>query len=210
MEKNMWRIKSVMTVCVYLVAGLIGFLIYPEDGCCTGTPMQVVQKYVGQVLEVLRDPSLEGESGKKIKEDKIHAISEELFDFVVLSRRTLGRKWKELSTDERTEFVNLYKLLLQKVYTRRILSYQEEKVLFDREMRYSESMAEVQTTLVTNNGNISIDYRLINSKGGWKVYDVVIEGVSLITTYRNQFRTILANKSMKELFEILMEKTKKE
>ena len=149
---------------------------------------------------------MEGESGKKVKEDKVHSISEELFDFVVLSKRSLGRRWNDLSLEKRKEFVELYKLLLQDSYTRRIISYEDEKVIFGKEMRYSERIAEVRTTLVTNTNDIPINYRLIKMKEQWKVYDVVIEGVSLVTTYRNQFREVLANRTLEDLFEILRKK----
>ena len=172
----------------------------------TGAPLEMVKEHINKVLVVLGDPSFRGESGKKVKEEKIRTISEGLFDFVELSKRSLGQNWNRFNPDQRSKFVPLYKSLLQNAYSGRITSYTDEKVLFGKEIALSEKTVEVQTTLVTKTGDIAINYRLMQKDGQWKVYDVVIEAVSLINNYRAQFREILGNQSPAALLEVLRKK----
>ena len=143
-------------------------------------------------------------------EEKVRVASEALFDFVELSKRSLGQNWNRFSSEQRREFVPLYKSLLQNAYSGRITSYTDEKVVFGKEIALSEKTVEVQTTLMTKKADISINYRLIQNDDPWKVYDVVIEGVSLINNYRAQFREILGNNSPEALLEILRKKINKE
>lgn len=171
-----------------------------------GAPLNTVQGHVNKVLEVLRDPSLKGESGKKAKKEKIRAISEKMFDYTELSRRTLGIDWKKLNAAQQNEFLDLYKTLLENAYADKIVTYTDEKVIFSRENLLTEKTAEVQTTIVTKKADIPINYRVILKSGDWRVYDVIIEGVSLINNYRSQFREILANKPPESLLDTLRKK----
>jgi phospholipid transport system substrate-binding protein len=172
------------------------------------TPMETVETGVNKVLKTLSDPAFKTKS----KEEKITTISTEIesvFDFEELSRRTLGREWKKFSAEQQTEFVKLFKELLQGVYADRLLAYSDQKVIYDKEIMSKKDRAEVQTYLQTSDGTkIPLFYRLTNS-GSWKVYDMVIEGVSMVKNYRTQFKEILSNGSPDKLFEILREKTKK-
>jgi len=184
---------------------LVLSLIFPLSAY-SGAPLETVKGYVNRVLEVLRDPALRGEAGRRVKREKIHAISEEMFDFTELSKRSLGQNWKKLSPDQQKEFIKLYRLLLEETYTDRIISYTEEKLVFGKEITLSERTVEVQTTVVTKTSEVSINYRAIEENGQWKVYDVVVEGVSLISNYRAQFRDILANKTPGALLDVLRKK----
>jgi phospholipid transport system substrate-binding protein len=174
-----------------------------------GAPLNTVQGHVNKVLDVLRDPALKGEAGKKAKKEKIRAISERMFDYLELSRRTLGQDWKKLNASQQKEFIDLYKSLLEDAYADKIVNYSDEKVLFSKENALSEKTTEVQTTIITKKADIPIHYRVILKEGEWKVYDVVIEGVSLISNYRNQFREILTNKSPEHLLDTLRKKVGK-
>jgi phospholipid transport system substrate-binding protein len=172
-----------------------------------GLPLDTVQGHVNNVLDVLRDPALQGEANKEAKEKKIESIADQMFDYVVLSRLTLGRGWKEFNKEQQKEFVSLYRSILEKAYMDKILAYTDEKVLFDKEMMLSEDKAEVQTKIITKSTEIPINYRLYLKDGQWRVYDVIIEGISLIKNYRTQFREILANNPPEEVLKILREKT---
>ncbi len=175
----------------------------PADG---GIPLEEIKTHLDQVIEVLRDPALAGESGKNAEVEKIKTLSESLFDFEELSKRSLSQNWKRFSEAQQKEFVSLYKSLLQNTYSDRIASYTDEKILFGKETTLSEKTVEVQTTLETKSNDIPINYRLIQNNGKWKVYDVVIEGVSLINNYRTQFREILRNNPPETLLETLRKK----
>jgi len=173
------------------------------------TPMETVETGVDKVLKTLSDPAFKAKS----KEEQITTISAEIesvFDFEELSKRTLGREWKKFSAEQQTEFVKLFKELLQGVYADRLLAYSDQKVIYDKEITLKKGRAEVQSYLQTSDGTkIPLFYRLSDQSGSWKVYDVIIEGVSMVKNYRTQFREILSNGSPDKLLEILREKTKK-
>ena len=172
-----------------------------------GLPLDTVQGHVNNVLDVLRDPALQGEANKAAKEKKIESIANQMFDYVALSKLTLGRSWKEFNNEQQKEFISLYRSILKKAYMDKILAYTDEKVLFDKEMMLSENKAEVQTKIITKSTEIPINYRVYLKDGQWRVYDVIIEGISLIQNYRTQFREILANNPPEEVLKILREKT---
>lgn len=167
---------------------------------------ETLKEHVNKVLEVLRDPDLKGEPGRKVKQERIRSISEELFDFTELSKRSLGPNWNRLNTGQQEEFTKLFKSLLETVYADKITSYTDERIIFKEEITLSEKTVEVPTLIVTKTSEIPINYRLLQEKGRWKVYDVVIEGVSLVNNYRTQFREVLANKTPEALLDILRKK----
>jgi phospholipid transport system substrate-binding protein len=169
-------------------------------------PLATVQANVNKVLEVLRDPSLKAESAKEIKKERLRSIYDSMFDEVELSKRTLARNWNKLNDAQRREFVHLYQQVLEKAYIDKILSYTNEKIAYERETRLTDNQVEVQTVIITSSKKIPISYRVISSGGKWKVYDVIIENVSLVQNYRTQFNTILEKNSPEGLLEILRKK----
>ncbi len=174
-----------------------------------GAPLDTVKANVNAVLDVLRDAKLQGEGGKRIKEQRIEAAAEKLFDFVELSKRTLGLNWNRLTPDQRKEFVQLFESVLKDAYVEKIMAYTNEQVNFTKEAPLSEDTVEVQSVVVGKTGQIPIYYRVIKKGNDWKVYDVVIEGVSLIANYRSQFREILGNNPPETLLETLRKKVGK-
>jgi phospholipid transport system substrate-binding protein len=184
---------------------LIVILIMPFSSHAAA-PLETVRAEINKVLDVLRDQSLKGESGKNTKKAKIRSIANGIFDFSELSRRTLGPDWKKMNAGQQKEFVDLYSDLLEETYASKLLSYTNEKVLYGKEKNLTAKTVEVETTIVTKKADIPVNYRLIPKGSAWKVYDVVIEGVSLINNYRSQFREILTNKSPDALIEHLRKK----
>ena len=187
---------------------LVVLLIIPLS-IYAGAPLDSVKADINKVLDVLRDPSLAGEAGKKTKKQKIRSISDTMFDYTELSRRTLGPDWKKLNSAQQNEFIDLYKCLLENAYADKIITYTNEKVVFGKESPLTGTTSEVQTTVVTKKADIPINYRVIQKGGDWRVYDVVIEGVSLISNYRSQFREILMNNSPETLLDTLRKKVGK-
>ena len=173
------------------------------------TPKETVQTGVTKLLKTLGDPAFKAKS----EAERIAIIGTEIetvFDFKELSRRTLGKQWKKMSAGQRTEFVELFKQLLQGVYADRLLAYSDQKVIFDKEIMLKKGRAEVQSYLQTSDGKkIPLFYRLTDKSGSWKVYDIIIEGVSMVKNYRTQFRKILAKDSPEKLLEILRKKVGK-
>ena len=192
---------------------LLGFLLtvlltFPSFAH-SAAPTDTLKRHVNKILEVLRDPALKGELAKQVKREKIRSIAEEVFDFTELSKRSLAQNWNRLNPDQQEEFVRLFKSLLETTYADKIMSYTDEKVIFKEEIGLSERTVEVQTTIATKTSEIPIHYRLMEKDGDWKVYDVVIEGVSFVNNYRAQFRGILANQRPETLLGILREKVGK-
>ncbi len=183
-------------------------LIFPVSAFA-GIPLETVQGHADKVLDVLRDPSLKAESAKKVKKEKIRAIAEKMFDFTELSKRTLAQNWSKFSPEQQKEFIELYTSLLEDTYANKIMEYTDEKIVFSKEVPLTEKTVEVRSTVLRNKGDVSIYYRVIMNDDSWRVYDVVIEGISLINNYRSQFREILANKPPESLLETLRKKVGK-
>jgi len=184
------------------------FLVVPL-AARADTPLATVQLHVNNVLDVLRDPSLKGESMKKRKQERIRDITEKMFDFAELSRRTLAQHWKGFSDSQKKDFIELYKAVLESAYVDKIMDYTDEKIVFQKESALTDKTSEVQSVVFTRKAEIPINYRVIRTDSGWRVYDVVVEGVSLVNNYRSQFREILVNKTPDDLLEILRKKASK-
>ncbi len=173
-----------------------------------GAPMTAVEATVNRVLDVLRDPKLKSPSAKETKTEKLRLIYKDMFDEMEFSRRTLTSNWNKFTPDQRREFVDLFEQVLEKAYLDKILDYSNQKIVFYKETMASEDKAEIQSKIVTSSKEIPIFYRMIVKNGKWKVYDVVVENVSLVQNYRTQFREILASGTPEKLLEILRKKVK--
>jgi phospholipid transport system substrate-binding protein len=193
---------------VRLVLGLAILLVIPIQGFAA-TPKETIKAGVDNLLKTLGDPSFKA----KPKDEKIALLGtqiEAVFDFTELSKRTLGRTWKKMSSEQQTEFVELFQKLLQGVYADLLISYTDEKIIFGKERTLKKGQAEVESYLQTKDGKkIPLHYRLTDKSGSWKVYDVIIEGVSMVKNYRSQFREIMKGGSPEKLLEILRGKVEK-
>lgn len=184
------------------------FLVLPSLSFAASA-LDTVKTNVNAVIDVLRDPTLKGEKGLRAKREKMETTASRLFDFVELSKRTLGLSWNQFNPDQRKAFVQLYRSLLEDTYVERIAAYTDEKLTFSKELPLSDTAVEVPTTVLSKSGEVAINYRLLKKEGEWRVYDVVIEGVSLISNYRSQFREILGNGSPQSLIDALQKKVAK-
>ena len=173
-----------------------------------GVPMTTVEATVNRVLDVLRDSKLKSPVAKEKKKEKLRIIYKDMFDEIEFSKRTLTRNWNKFNPAERVEFVSLFEQVLEKSYMDKILDYSNEKIDFYKESMLSENQAEIQTKIITSSKEVPIFYRMILKNGKWKVYDVVVENVSLVQNYRTQFNDILTKNTPEQLLEILRKKVK--
>jgi phospholipid transport system substrate-binding protein len=194
---------------VLLIVALAALKLSPVSAFAAPSPLETIKPQVDRALEVLRDPALKADSAKAAKEKKIWEILDNVFDYTELSKRTLAQNWKKFSLDQQKEFISLFGKLLGTVYMDRIIAYKDEKVVFGKVTQISDKTTEVQSEVTRSSKSIPIHYRMILQNGEWKVYDVVIEGVSLVQNYRTQFREILTNKSPEDLLKTLRDKTRK-
>lgn len=168
---------------------------------------EAVQGEVEKILTKLRNPAFK----QKSKDEQIagiRAIINDIFDWEELSKRTLGRNWRKFSPEQQKEFIDLFSKLLEGVYADRLLAYSDEKVVFEKETELKKGRVEVASHIRLADGKqVPLNYRMIEKGGKWRVYDVVIEGVSMVKNYRSQFRKLLKNKKPEDLIETLKKKT---
>jgi phospholipid transport system substrate-binding protein len=169
-----------------------------------GAPTEQLKRGVDQVIRVLGDPSLKGKTSER--RAAVRKIAEGVFDYPDTARRSLGPHWNERTPEEQREFVQLFGDLLERAYFSKIDHYEGEKVQYGAETVNGDE-ATVKTTIVTTSGTeVPVDYRLHAVDGRWLVYDVVIEGVSLVSNYRSQFNKIVRAESYPALVQRLRAK----
>jgi phospholipid transport system substrate-binding protein len=146
---------------------------------------------IERVVSTLDSPAMKGEGKAAERRAAVRQIANEIFDFGEIARRSLGRYWQPLSEAQRAEFVGLFSDLLERSYISKIELYGGEKIIYNGE-RVDGDLAIVSTKIITKNGTeVPIDYRLFRRGDNWKVYDVNIEGISLVSNYRTQFNKII-------------------
>jgi phospholipid transport system substrate-binding protein len=182
-------------------------LALPLQGFAAGAK-ETVKGQIDRMLTKMQTPEFKG-LARDAKLTEISAIINEVFDYQELSKRTLGREWRKFSPDQQKEFVTLFEKLLQSIYADRILAYTHEKIEFGKETELKKGRTEVESYIITtDNKKVPLFYRMTNKSGQWRVYDVVIEGISMVKNYRGQFREILSTKKPEDLLQTLREKTK--
>jgi phospholipid transport system substrate-binding protein len=186
---------------------LVVLLILPLQ-VLAGGAKDTVEVQIKKMLATMQTPEFKGMQ-KDAKLTEISNIINEVFDWQELSRRTLGREWKKFSPDQQKEFMTLFEQLLQGIYADRILAYTQEKIEFGKETELKKGRAEVESYIITtDNKKVPMFYRMTDKSGQWRVYDVVIEGVSMVKNYRGQFRQILSKKKPEDLLQTLRDKVK--
>ena len=186
--------KTLSTVGLGMLLLLMGSV-----WAAAGVPGDQVRQTADKLLAILKDPQLKGESTKSERRDKLKEVIYQRFDFTEMAKRSLGSEWRRRSPEEQKEFVKLFTDLLERAYLDQIESYNGEKFQYLTE-REDNNYAKVDTKIIDNKGReFSVSYRLLNRHGDWKVYDVVIENVSLVNNYRSQFNRVLTTSSYEEL-----------
>jgi phospholipid transport system substrate-binding protein len=167
------------------------------------SPRAVVEATTSAVIAVLADKSLSTDEKRRRVEEIVYAR----VDFDTLSRLVLGRSWNQLSEEQRAEFEREFKQNLSATYGRNVESYKNEKVTIIDDRQEARGDWTVRTKIVRHGpDDISVDYRLRQTGGTWKIIDVIIEGVSLVSNYRSQFQEIMANGGIDRLLKLLREK----
>ena len=164
-----------------------------------GPATDQVKATVDQVLKILTDPALKGEAKTRERRAKLRQVVLQRFGFTEMSKRSLARHWNERTPQERKEFVRLFTDLLERAYVDRVEGYTGEKILYFEET-VDGTYSEVRSKIVTKKSQeVPITYRLQNNDSNWEVYDIIIEGVSLVNNYRTQFSKIIRTSSYDEL-----------
>jgi phospholipid transport system substrate-binding protein len=164
-----------------------------------GVPTEQVKVSIEQVIRTVQDPNLKQESRAEERRAAIRKVAEGLFDFTETGKRALGRHLQELNESQQREFVSLFTDLLERSYISRIEQYSGERIVYAADSIDGDT-ATVRTKFITKQGTeIPVDYRLLRRGDRWLVYDVFVEGVSLVSNYRTQFDRIMRTASYSEL-----------
>jgi phospholipid transport system substrate-binding protein len=186
---------------------LILLFLLQSSSALAGAPTDRIRETVDQLLGILKDPRFKGESKKGERRAKLREVLYQRFDFTEMAKRALGSEWRRHTPEEQREFVRLFTDLLERAYLEKIESYSGEKVKYLKE-RQDNDLATVETRLEDAKGQeYSLDYRLHNVNGDWKVYDVIIENISLVNNYRAQFNRVLARSSWADLLKRMKEQS---
>ena len=171
-----------------------------------GIPTDSLKGAIDRVVKTLEDPTYKGEGKGLERRRAVRKIADDIFDFNEISRRALARHWQTLSEKQREEFVGLFADLLERSYISKIELYGGEKIQYTNE-RVDGDTATVTTRIITKNGtDVPVDYRMHKKGDRWLVYDVNIEGVSLVSNYRTQFNKIIQTASYNDLVQKLKTK----
>jgi phospholipid transport system substrate-binding protein len=171
-----------------------------------GEPTEVIRQTTDQVLRILEDPKLQGPDKRTVRQGQLHKISAQTFDWQEMARRALAVHWRGRTPQQQQEFVGLFRDLVEGVYMNRLETATQEK----QDIQYvgeqvEGSRAAVKTIVITKrNQQIPIEYRLHKTDGRWLIYDVLVEGISLVNNYRSQFNQIISSSS----YDALVEKMK--
>ena len=208
--REMRGLKSLGSRSLWLMCAasiLLGTTSIPESqpSATTGTPTEAMKTTVSQALGVLQDQALKKPERTEERVAQLKKIADLRFDYGEMAKRSLGGQWEKLAERERHEFVDLFTEFLTATYVERIHAYSGEEVTFLNE-RLEGNYAEVKSIMVGKKTEIPMDYRLMKKGNDWKAYDVVVDGISLVRNYREQFGTILRSSSYEHLAQILREK----
>jgi len=169
------------------------------------TPFDEVKKTVDDVVHIVADKEMKKNEVKRRQALK-KAISN-IFDYSEMAKRSLGKHWNNRSAAEKKQFTELFATLLENSYAGKIESYNNEKIVYIKDTVDGE-YAEIKSKVVTAaRDEFTLDYRLFNQNGKWMVYDVIIEGVSLVSNYRSQFNKIITSGSYDKLVKKLQSKS---
>lgn len=187
-----------MISCRVLIAGVAGALLV-QVAAWAGAPTEQLRPALEELVQVLEDQALKPDSRAKEREARARAAVIDLVDFPEMARRTLGPHWRSLGESERDEFVRLFRALLEHTYLPKIALYRGERVRFVGES-VDGDLAAVQAVVVTRDRKeVPVLYRLRQRDQRWLVYDIAVEGISLVNNYRSQFTQIMQRGSYQEL-----------
>jgi len=190
-----------------IIFSLLLILLFtaPASG---GAPTDQIKETTDKILAILTDPALEDPEMLDEKKRMIRKAVDERFDWTAISRRALGRHWRKMTTAEKKAFIPLFGQMLEKTYLSRVGEYSGDRVRYEDE-KIDGTYGVVKVKIISEkHGEISVKYRLWNKNDEWFVYDISIEGVSLVNNYRSQFNNILMSSSPGELIKKLEEKVK--
>jgi phospholipid transport system substrate-binding protein len=171
-----------------------------------GSPTEQVRATVDQVLTIVRSPNPKSKAQIEAQRAQLLEVIHPRFDFTEMAKRSLGPNWARRTSEEQQEFVKIFTALMGRAYANNIESYTSQNVLYTRESE-DQNYAQVDTKIVSDNQPpLTINYKLHSVDKEWKVYDLVIEDISVVNNYRSQFDRVIARSSFAELVRTMKKK----
>lgn len=167
------------------------------------SPTDVIKVAVEQVARVAEDADLGRPVAAERRRIEVRRIAENLFDFQEMARRSLARHWTDRTAEERQEFVRLFTDLLERVYFGKLENYSSERILYFGETVDGDYATVRSKVVIGKKGELPIEYRLHLVDSRWVVYDVLIDGMSFVSTYRSQFNRVIQTSSYDDLVQKL-------
>lgn len=196
----------VLAISTFVCAALFVAPVTAEDKPGAATPLHEIEVTVDRVVRVAQD--YKGDDRKKVRREKLREIIAPKFDFDEMAKRSLGAQWNECTPQEQADFVKVFSDLLARTYLERIETVEPNMVKMDKEtVQFPKALVK---TLVHHKGDtFPIDYKLLNTGGQWRVYDVIIENIGLVANYRSEFAGIIRKEKFAGLLKKLTEKNQK-
>ncbi len=171
-------------------------------------PMAIIKVPIDRVIDILNDPQYKVAGTKLTQRNQIWKHVGPMFDFDEVARRAVARKWRDFADTEKAAFTDVFAQFLGNTYIDKIQGeYHNEQIVYLGQNYHSEVYAEVKTRIVRETAEIPVDYRMRKkSDDQWKVYDIIVEGVSLVKNYRSQFASILRKETPAQLIQRLNDK----
>ncbi len=192
----------------WLILFVFLFLAFPSV-VMAGEATDRIKAVSDKIFSIISDQTLQAPEMKVKKEQMIMDAVDGAFNWEEFSRRALAKHWSKRTESEKKEFISLFKQLIKRTYMEKSGQYSGGKVEFLEE-KIDGEYGVVKSQLVSSTGTRTpVDYRLMKKDGAWWVYDVYIEGVSLVSNYRSQFNDILIKSSFDDLIKRLNEKIQK-
>jgi len=205
MEKmSMGKLFLLCAAAVTMIAAVTSAALGAD--AVLGEATAAIRDTTDKILAVIRDPELQKPGTETERRDRIRRLCDERFAWSEMARRSMGRNWAKLSEAQRQEFVPLFTGLVYQAYMDKVADYKGDKIVYNGE-QVEEGYSTVSVAVITEkNTEIPVQYRMIKDKERWVVYDVSIEGVSLVNNYRTQFSEFLTNSTVDKLIARLREK----
>ena len=201
-KSGMSRPRAVMVTCL---AFCLGGTFSPSTATAV-TATEAVKSSIEEVVRVLEDKELKKADRVAERRQRLQKIFNDRFSYEEMSKRSLGAQWNNLNETQRAQFVDLFRQLLARSYTGTIEGYSGERFQYLSEHKEGD-YAEVRTKLISRKGEIPINYRLLSKSGEWQVYDIVVDGISMVSNYRAQFTKIIRTSSYEDLVQKLQSKS---
>ena len=196
-----------MNIKLLLVSVLLSFWVAVWPAQANATVTEQVKKVVDEVVRIVSDKELKRPQNEDKRRAELKGVISTIFDYGQMAKLAMGTHWKERTPAEQKEFEQLFETLLENAYATKIEAYNNDKIVYVRE-NVEANHAEVKSKVITVKGEeYTLNYRLTKRGNEWRVYDVVIEGVSLVANYRGQFNRIIKTQGYDELVKKLQTKS---